>query len=108
MDIITQLSQTVVVATFLCGAFSYIVLKPLRASIDHQNDLINHQTESFNRTIEGLNTAIGDMRNVLRNAETQRNALQERVAKVEASAASAHHRIDRLDNLGYFDGMGAH
>lgn len=108
MDIITQLSQTVVVATFLCGAFSYIVLKPLRASIDHQNDLINHQTESFNRTIEGLNTAIGDMRNVLRNAETQRNALQERVAKVEASAASAHHRIDRLDNLEHFDGMGAH
>jgi uncharacterized coiled-coil protein SlyX len=115
MDIITQLSQTVVVATFLCGAFSYIVLKPLRASIDHQNDLIGHQrelinsqSESFNKAIEGLNATIGDMRNVVRNAEMQRNALSERVAKVEASAASAHHRIDRLDNLEHFDGMGAH
>ena len=101
MDIITQLSQTVVIATFLCGAFSYVVLKPLK-------ETIANQSYSFDKSIATLNATVSDLRSVVRNAETQRNALQERVAKVEASAASAHHRIDRLDHLEHFDGMGAH
>ena len=101
MDIITQLSQTVVIATFLCGAFSYVVLKPLKETIANQAD-------SFDKSIATLNATVSDLRSVVRNAETQRNALQERVAKVEASAASAHRRIDRLDHLEHFDGMGAH
>lgn len=81
MDIINMVAQSVVIAGFLTGAFSYIVLTPL------------------NKSIEGLRTIVQELKDELRYSEQRRHELQERVAKVEASAASAHHRIDRLDNL---------
>jgi septal ring factor EnvC (AmiA/AmiB activator) len=76
-----MIAQSVVIAGFLTGAFSYIVLTPL------------------NKSIESLRTIVQEMKDELRYSEQRRHELQERVAKVEASAASAHHRIDRLDNL---------
>ena len=81
MDIVNMIAQSVVIAGFLTGAFSYIVLTPL------------------NKSIEGLRTIVQELKDELRYSEQRRHELQERVAKVEASAASAHHRIDRLDNL---------
>ena len=81
MDIMNMIAQSVVIAGFLTGAFSYIVLTPL------------------NKSIEGLRTIVQELKDELRYSEQRRHELQERVAKVEASAASAHHRIDRLDNL---------
>lgn len=81
MDILNMITQSVVIAGFLTGAFSYIVLTPL------------------NKSIEGLRTIVQELKDELRYSEQRRHELQERVAKVEASAASAHHRIDRLDNL---------
>jgi septal ring factor EnvC (AmiA/AmiB activator) len=81
MDILNMIAQSVVIAGFLTGAFSYIVLTPL------------------NKSIEGLRTIVQELKDELRYSEQRRHDLQERVAKVEASAASAHHRIDRLDNL---------
>ena len=81
MEIISMIAQSVVIAGFLTGAFSYIVLTPL------------------NKSIESLRTIVQEMKDELRYSEQRRHELQERVAKVEASAASAHHRIDRLDNL---------
>lgn len=76
-----MIAQSVVIAGFLTGAFSYIVLTPL------------------NKSIEGLRTIVQELKDELRYSEQRRHELQERVAKVEASTASAHHRIDRLDNL---------
>jgi chromosome segregation ATPase len=76
-----MIAQSVVIAGFLTGAFSYIVLTPL------------------NKSIEGLRTIVQELKDELRYSEQRRHELQERVVKVEASAASAHHRIDRLDNL---------
>ena len=81
MDIMNMIAQSVVIAGFLTGAFSYIVLTPL------------------NKSIESLRTIVQELKDELRYSEQRRHELQERVAKVEASAASAHHRIDRLDNL---------
>lgn len=81
LDIVNMIAQSVVIAGFLTGAFSYIVLTPL------------------NKSIESLRTIVQEMKDELRYSEQRRHELQERVAKVEASAASAHHRIDRLDNL---------
>lgn len=81
MDILNMIAQSVVIAGFLTGAFSYIVLTPL------------------NKSIEGLRTIVQELKDELHYSEQRRYKLQERVAKVEASAASAHHRIDRLDNL---------
>lgn len=81
LDIVNMIAQSVVIAGFLTGAFSYIVLTPL------------------NKSIEGLRTIVQELKDELRYSEQRRHELQERVAKVEASAASAHHRIDRLDNL---------
>lgn len=90
MDVLNVITQSVAIAGFFAGAFSYVVLKPL------------------NHSIEGLRTIVTELKDELRYSESRRNELQERVAKVEASAAQAHHRIDRLDNLEHFDGMGAH
>lgn len=81
MDIINMIAQSVVIAGFLTASFSYIVLTPLHKSI------------------ESLRTIVQEMKDELRYSEQRRHELQERVAKVEASTASAHHRIDRLDNL---------
>jgi len=81
MDIINMVAQSVVIAGFLTSAFSYIVLTPL------------------NKSIEGLRTIVQELKDELRYSEQRRHELQERVAKVEASAASAHHRIDRLDDV---------
>jgi len=81
MEIINMVAQSVAIAGFFAGAFSYIVLKPLNHSID------------------GLRTIVQELKDELRYSEQRRHELQERVAKVEASAASAHHRIDRLDNV---------
>lgn len=81
MEIINTVAQSVAIAGFFTGAFSYIVLKPLNQSID------------------GLRTIVQELKDELRYSESRRHELQERVAKVEASVASAHHRINRLDRL---------
>ena len=78
LDILSTISQSVCIAGFFAGAFSYIVLKPLHQSI------------------EGLRTIVQELKEELRYSESRRHELEERVAKVEASAASAHHRIDEL------------
>ena len=78
LDILSTISQSVCIAGFFAGAFSYIVLKPLHQSI------------------EGLRTIVQELKEELRYSESRRHELQERVAKVEASAASAHHTIDEL------------
>lgn len=76
-----MIAQSVAIAAFFAGAFSYIVLKPLNHSID------------------GLRVIVSELKDELRYSESRRHELQERVAKVEASAASAHHRIDRLERM---------
>lgn len=81
LDIVNMIAQSVVIAGFLTGAFSYIVLTPL------------------NNSIEGLRTIVQELKDELRYSEQRRHKLQERVAKVEASAASAHHRLDRIDSI---------
>ena len=50
----------------------------------------------LHQSIEGLRTIVQELKEELRYSESRRHELQERVAKVEASAASAHHRIDEL------------
>ena len=78
LDILSTISQSVCIAGFFAGAFSFIVLKPLHQSI------------------EGLRTIVQELKEELRYSESRRHELQERVAKVEASAASALHRIVEL------------
>ena len=86
MDVLNVITQSVAIAGFFAGAFSYVVLKPL------------------NHSIEGLRTIVTELKDELRCCENRRNELQQRVAKVEASAAQAHHRLDRLDSTVRFEG----
>lgn len=81
LDIVNMIAQSVVIAGFLTGAFSYIVLTPL------------------NKSIEGLRTIVQELKDELRYSEKRRHELQERMVAVEASVESAHKRINRLDNL---------
>lgn len=78
LDILSTISQSVSIAGFFAGAFYCVALKPL------------------NQSIEGLKAIVTELKDELRYSESRRHELQERVAKVEASVASAHHRINEL------------
>ena len=79
MESILQIVGVFVGALSLCGAiFNYAVIKPLSDSIQELRELIE------------------STRDYLYGVEEKRQRMAERLAKVEASAASAHHRLDDL------------
>jgi chromosome segregation ATPase len=51
----------------------------------------------LNAAIKELRETIKDLRDDLRNNEEKREAMDRRLVAVEASAKSAHHRIDSLE-----------
>ena len=80
MESILQIVGVFVGALSLCGAiFNYAVIKPLSDSIQELRELIE------------------STQNYIRRVEEKRQNMAERLAKVEASAASAHHRLDTLE-----------
>ena len=58
----------------ICGMFNYVVIKPLRLAIDD------------------LRGMIAEIR-----ADAERHMMEVKLARVEDSAKSAHHRIDSLE-----------
>ena len=74
MDWSGAIGQAIVILTF-CG----LVMKPLNAAIKE------------------LRETIKDLRDDLRNNKEKREAMDRRLVAVEASAKSAHHRIDSLE-----------
>lgn len=79
MDSLVQMAGVIVAVLSLCGIiFNYAVIKPLSDSIQELRELI----ESTREYLYGV--------------EEKRQRMAERLAKVEASAASAHHRLDDL------------
>ena len=80
MDSLVQMAGVIVVVLSLCGViFNYAVIKPLSDSIQELRELIE------------------STRDYLYGVEEKRQRMAERLAKVEASAASAHHRLDTLE-----------
>ena len=63
----------------LGAIFNFSVIKPL------------------NTAIVGLNDAVSAMRKELHDETEKRHIIAERLARVETSAASAHHRITEID-----------
>lgn len=80
MESLVQMAGVIVAILSLCGViFNYAVIKPLSASINELRELIESTRE------------------YIRSVEEKRQNMAERLAKVEASAASAHHRMDTLE-----------
>lgn len=80
MESLVQMTGVIVAILGLCGViFNYAVIKPLSASINELRELIESTRE------------------YIRSVEEKRQNMAERLAKVEASAASAHHRMDTLE-----------
>nr|DAO06891.1 MAG TPA: Type II secretion system, protein M [Caudoviricetes sp.] len=74
------MTGVIVAILSLCGViFNYAVIKPLSTSIEELRELIESTQE------------------YIRGVEEKRQNMAERLAKVEASAASAHHRMDTLE-----------
>ena len=74
------MAGVIVAILSLCGViFNYAVIKPLSASIKELRELIESTRE------------------YIRGVEEKRQNMAERLAKVEASAASAHHRLDTME-----------
>lgn len=80
MESLIQMAGVIVAILSLCGViFNYAVIKPLSASIRELRELIESTRE------------------YIRGVEEKRQNMAERLAKVEASAASAHRRMDTLE-----------
>ncbi|WP_370843309.1 hypothetical protein [Megasphaera sp.] len=80
MESLVQMTGVIVAILSLCGViFNYAVIKPLSTSIEELRELIE-STQAY-----------------IRGVEEKRQNMAERLAKVEASAASAHHRMDTLE-----------
>lgn len=80
MESLIQMAGVIVAILSLCGViFNYAVIKPLSASIQELRELIE-STQAY-----------------IRGVEEKRQNMAERLAKVEASAASAHHRLDTME-----------
>lgn len=79
MESLVQMAGVIVAVLSLCGViFNYAVIKPLSDSLQELRELIE------------------STRDYLYGVEEKRQRMAERLAKVEASAASAHHRLDDL------------
>ena len=79
MESLIQMAGVIVAILSLCGViFNYAVIKPLSASIRELRELIESTRE------------------YIRGVEEKRQNMAERLAKVEESAKSAHHRLDDL------------
>ena len=78
---IENISGYIGIIMFACYAINYIVIKPLRTSI------------------QALQAAIDRLDNRLSVLDSKIDADRERIAIVEQSAKQAHKRIDRLDKV---------
>lgn len=80
MESLVQMAGVIIAILSLCGViFNYAVIKPLSDSIQELRELIESTQE------------------YIRGVEEKRQNMAERLAKVEASAASAHHRLDTME-----------
>lgn len=78
MEIFRDLAPATVVLTFLGAVFSYFILRPLYTAIYE------------------LRTTIRELREEVRQNEERRHTLEIKLAEVDQSSKSAHHRIDAL------------
>lgn len=78
MEIFKDLAPATVVLTFLGAVFSYFILRPLYSAISE------------------LRATIRELREEVRKNEERRHALEIKLAEVDQSSRSAHHRIDTL------------
>lgn len=80
MESLAQTAGVIIAILSLCGViFNYAVIKPLSDSIQELRELIE------------------STRDYLYDVEDKRQRMAERLAKVEASAESAHHRLDTME-----------
>lgn len=70
--------QVSIVAGFVGGVFTYVVLRPL------------------NFTIKDLRLAIQDLRKDLKDCEERRHMMEIKLAEIDQRARVAHSRIDEL------------
>jgi hypothetical protein len=78
MDWLDTAVQVSIVAGFVGGVFTYVVLRPL------------------NFTMKDLRLAIQDLRKDLRDCEERRHMMEIKLAEVDQRARVAHSRIDEL------------
>lgn len=82
MEIFKDLAPATVVLTFLGAVFSYFILRPLYSAISE------------------LRITIRELREEVRKNEERRHELAIKVAEIDQSSKSAHHRIDTLQMRG--------
>lgn len=82
MDIefeVNELVQWITVFSTVFGVFNYAVIRPLKLAIDD------------------LRSMIAEVKKDTEEGRKERHMIEVKLAKVEDSAKSAHHRIDTLE-----------
>ena len=74
--------QLLTLLTGFCAFFNYVVIRPLRLSIDD------------------LRSMIAEVKRDTEEGRKDRHRLEVQLARIEDSAKSAHHRIDSLEQRG--------
>ncbi len=78
-EIMQNLASLTVVLVFLGSVFSYFILRPLYSAINE------------------LRTTIRELREDIKHNEERRHAMEIKLAEVDQSTRSAHHRLDTLE-----------
>ena len=79
LDWIGNLASSTVILSFCGMVFSYFILNPL------------------NKAITELQITVKEIRTEIKIAGEKRHALEIKVAEIDQSSKSAHHRIDALE-----------
>lgn len=79
---LNSIAQMTVILAFMGAIFNFVILKPLKLAIEDLRDMI-----------AALKFDVEEDRK-------ERHALEVKLARVEDSAKSAHHRIDTLEQRG--------
>lgn len=79
MEMISNIASSTIILSFVGMVFSYFILNPL------------------NNAIRELQVAIKEIRGEIKVAQERRHVLEIKVAEIDQSARSAHHRIDTLE-----------
>lgn len=80
MEYLGTAAQVTIILSFFGAAFSYMILRPLNASINELKASIDKLSSKFER------------------ADERQRSLEVRVAEIDQRARSAHHRMDVINS----------
>lgn len=81
----SNIGQIVLIISTICGAIKYFIINPSEKN-----------AASLEKTFASLEEAIDELKDTMHEMEKNRQSMDIRLARVEESSKSAHHRVDEV------------